>query len=429
MQIPAEQPFVPVITGGDVGAYSWAREFHEAFGVVSAVVPTRLNRNLKHSRILDAFPAGVMTDEQTTITALIDVAERLTDSGANPRPLVLLATYDHIVQAVLRHREELERWYVIPFPDRATVEQVADKESFAAICRRLGIPHPRETRLSMAEHDPARTEQIVAATLDELGADFPLILKAADSWAWAQTTFAGRRKVHRVEDAAELGRLLDAAAGAGFDDVFLLQELIPGPDSQMRVGSYFRDAAGRIRLRAVGEVLLEDHAPGLEGNSRAILTSADPRIDEHAETFLHEVDWHGFAMFDVKIDPRDGSPQFFEMNPRLGRNHFYLTAGGVNPAELVVQQHLAEALTGADVEPPRELPETTRPDALHTTVPLSLARRFADADQRARVDAAARAGAVHSPFRYRPDPDLRKRAYHAAVLLKSLREVRQHPPA
>ena len=63
MMVPAEQPFVPVITGGDVGAYSLAREFHEAYGVVSAVVPTAVNRNLRHSRILEAFPAGPMTEE------------------------------------------------------------------------------------------------------------------------------------------------------------------------------------------------------------------------------------------------------------------------------------------------------------------------------------------------------------------------------
>ena len=50
MRIPDSQPFVPVILGGDIGTYSLAREFHEAYGVTSVVVAAIVSADNMHSR-------------------------------------------------------------------------------------------------------------------------------------------------------------------------------------------------------------------------------------------------------------------------------------------------------------------------------------------------------------------------------------------
>src|SRR5699024_988207 len=69
-QIPASQPFVPVITGGDLGAYTLAREFHEAYGVISAVVPTADNLVVGGSKITQVFPAGPMFEASSVLEHL-----------------------------------------------------------------------------------------------------------------------------------------------------------------------------------------------------------------------------------------------------------------------------------------------------------------------------------------------------------------------
>ncbi|MDZ5078295.1 carbamoyl-phosphate synthase [Nesterenkonia sp. HG001] len=422
MRIPQEQAFVPVITGGDVGTYSLAREFHEAFGAISAIIPTTVNRNLKHSRILEAFPAGSMTTAEPVIAKLKEVAALLTDDGARPRPLLLLANYDHLVRFAVDHRAELEAvGYTIPYPSAQLLDRVALKENFYALCEELGVPYPKTAAYDCAAHTEQRAQSFAAEELAEAGVSFPLVLKAGDGGAWADISFEGRRKVHYVDDAEELTGLLGKAAGAGYTGVLIAQEHIPGPDSQLRLATFFSDQTGRVRLTAFGEVIVEDHAPGLEGNSPAVLTSRDEAVEKQGAALLRAIGWRGFAMFDIKVDPRDGVAKFFELNPRLGRNHHYLTASGVNPARLYVEEHLRGGLGGPDHQ-------VAKQPALHTTLPLPLVKKHASADQLRRITALAEQGRIVNPFFYDVDSDLRRTLYHRAMQGKAFRTYRQHPP-
>lgn len=443
--VPAEQPFVPVITGGDVGAYSLAREFHEAYGVISAVVPTTVNRNLRYSRILQAFPAGPMTEEGPVIDALVRVAGQL---RGQDRPLLLLASYDHLVRFAVRHRATLEAaGYTVPYPDEDALDAAALKENFYALCERLGVPYPKTATYDAGHHTGQAARRFAgglgdrpADGLGEAGAGaagvrFPVILKAGDGGAWADIRFEGRRKVHVVgEDggAAEIERLVTLASEAGYSGSLIVQELVPGPDSQLGIATFFRDGTGATRLVSYGEVIVEDHAPGTEGNARAVLAGRHPVITKMGTALLDALDWRGFAMFDTKIDPRTGQPQFLEMNPRLGRNHYYLTASGANPAPYLVEEYLgAENLTGLDTGLDTGLVTpglvTTAGPALTTTIPMSLVRRHATESQRQRIRQAAQQGRVVRPFSYDADRDLRREAYHRATELNSLRVFRSHP--
>lgn len=437
--VPAEQPFVPVITGGDVGAYSLAREFHEAYGVVSAVVPTAVNRNLRHSRILQSFPAGPMTQERPVIDALVRVAGELT--ARSPRPLLLLASYDHLVRFAVRHRATLEAaGYTVPYPDEDALDAAALKENFYALCERLGVPYPKTTTYDAGAHTPEAARRFAAGLGEagESGVRFPVILKAGDGGAWADIRFEGRRKVHVVheEDGAEKGgageieRLVTLASEAGYTGSLIVQELVPGPDTQLGIATFFRDGTGATRLVSYGEVIVEDHAPGTEGNARAVLASRHPVIADQGIALLDALDWRGFAMFDTKVDPRTGQPQFLEMNPRLGRNHYYLTAAGANPAPYLVEEYLGRDHATAGLATAGRVTAglvTTAGPALITTIPMSLVRRYATESQRRRIRQAAQQGKVIRPFSYGADRDLLREAYHRATELNALRVFRQHP--
>lgn len=442
--VPADQPYVPVITGGDVGAYSLAREFHEAYGVISAVVPTSVNRNLRHTRILQAFPAGPMTEEAPVIESLLRVARQLRqEGGTQDRPLLLLASYDHLVRFAVRNRDTLTAaGYILPYPDEDSLDAAALKENFYALCERLAVPYPKTATYDAGSHTPEAARRFAAGLDQRRGEDpgektgksgtsglqFPVILKAGDGGAWADVRFEGRRKVHVIqEDAgvAEVERLVTLASEAGYTGVLIVQEMVPGPDSQLGIATFFRDHTGSIRLVSYGEVIVEDHAPGTEGNARAVLASQHPVIAAQGAALLEALDWHGFAMFDTKIDPRTGQAQFLEMNPRLGRNHYYLTAAGANPAPYLVEEYLgSEGVTSGHITPGQV---TTAGPALTTTIPMSLVRRYASASQRESIRQAARQGRVVRPFSYRADRDLRRQAYHRATELNVLRIFRKHP--
>ncbi|MET1035987.1 MAG: carbamoyl-phosphate synthase [Arthrobacter sp.] len=448
MRIPDSQPFVPVILGGDIGTYSLAREFHEAYGAVCVAVPAGSNGVLEHSVAIDVRPAGTMVDEDAVVAHLLDLARELTADGANPRPLLLCGSLDLQVMLITRHRAALEPRYTIPYVPLATMERAALKQNFYALCDELGVPHPR----TLAYRTDAHPQPLP----DDL--PFPLIGKPADSSAWVRAKFAGKQKIHTIADRAELGDLLDRIAGSGYGEPFILQELVPGGDTNMRLCTYFSDRSGTVRFAGYGEVVVEEHAPIVLGNSAGIVTAVNEEVIEQGRRVLEHLGWTGFAMFDAKLDPRDGVVKFFELNPRLGRNHYYLTAAGHNAARFYVREYLGEgydagarpgrAAAGSAAVPPAGAgagtsagtiagttvagadtgPEILREEVLYTVLPLALLRRHLRGPVGEKAARLMRAGRVANPLRYRAERHPRRLLYIALSSLNQFRKFRQYPP-
>ena len=70
----------------------------------------------------------------------------------------------------------------------------------------------------------------------------------------------------------------------------VVQDLIPGDDSGMRILTCYCDSTGRMRFAAFGHVLLEEHTPGALGNPAGIITQADPVITEMLLNFADQLD-------------------------------------------------------------------------------------------------------------------------------------------
>lgn len=100
--------------------------------------------------------------------------------------------------------------------------------------------------------------------------------------AYAKVSFPGKAKVFTVESPAALDDLVDTLARAGYRGSFLVQGLVPGDDSGMRVLTCYGDADARVRFAAFGHVLLEEHAPGALGSPAVIITGAHPEVSAGA---------------------------------------------------------------------------------------------------------------------------------------------------
>ncbi|MEE1621443.1 carbamoyl-phosphate synthase [Zafaria sp. Z1313] len=415
MRIPDSQPFVPVILGGDIGTYSLAREFHEAYGVVSAAVPAQSNGVLEHSVAVDVRPAGTMVDESAVVAHLLALGAELTGNGANPRPLLLCGSLDLQVMLITRHRARLEPLYTIPYVPLELMERAALKQNFYALCAELGVPHP-----VTIEYDAGAHPRPLPAELP-----FPLIGKPSDSSAWVRARFAGKQKVHSIADRAELEDLLERIASSGYEGTFILQESIPGGDENMRLCTYFCDAPGSVRLAAYGEVVVEEHAPIVLGNSAAIVVARDDEVIAQGRRILEHLGWTGFGMFDAKLDPRDGVVKFFELNPRLGRNHYYVTAAGHNAARYYVRSAL-----GPDFEP-SGLPEgmaVADAEVLYTVLPAPLLKRHLRGPVGGKAARLLRARRAVNPLRYRAERHPRRLLYLAISAANQFRKYAKYPP-
>jgi D-aspartate ligase len=399
----------PVVLGGDIGAYSVARAFHEAYGVRSIVVSTVATGVVRHSRIVTNVVEPGIGDPVTAVARLRAIA----DEHAGKR-LILLGSADWLVRTIVENRAQLEDRYVIPYVDRETLDLVTDKEHFGRLCLELGLGHPT-TVVHRVQGDGGP---------DAAGLRFPVIAKTADTAAYHEVEFAGKKKVFTVDTPAELDDLMARVRGSGYAGSFIIQDLIPGDDSGMRILTCYCDADAKVRFASFGHVLLEEHTPGALGNPAGIITCADAEIVAQARRLLEHIGWTGYANFDLKYDPRDGRTVFFELNPRLGRSNFYVTAAGRNTVEMYVREHvqgLDPLPPGADAEPAVE--------HLYTVLPKRLLLRYVlDPTLRRRAAGLFRSGRATNPLWYRAERDPRRIAYLVIAQLNQFRKYRTHYP-
>ncbi|UYG16727.1 hypothetical protein BRM3_14185 [Brachybacterium huguangmaarense] len=406
----------PVVVGGDIGAYSLARAFHEAYGIRTVIVSRLAGWHVTDSAITVNVHCDDPFDHEALAPVLADIAGRI----AHGR-LILLGSADATVKPIIRVRDETDvlddRW-VVPYVDLETFRAGTEKQNFTALCERLGVDHPATRIVDLADDvDPAL----------EVPFTFPVIAKPADVSAWKQISFPGKQKVHTVASPEELIALLRAIRGSGYRSSVIVQDRIPGDDQNMRILTCYCDEQSRVRFASWGRTLLEEHSPGAIGNPAAIITGTDPAMVDQAQRLCTELGWTGYANFDLKFDPRDGRTKFFELNPRLGRSNYYVTAGGHNPVTWYVDEHIGGGL------PPvadGELPEIVQdqPEVLYTVVPVALVKHYTTLpDARAQLRRVLAARRVANPLVYRGvERSPRRWAHIAAAMANYVRKFRRH---
>ena len=400
---------LPVVLGGDIGVYAIGRSFHEAFGVTSVCVASSPTVAITRSRIFSVEHLPARSSDDQALAVLHGLA------AANPgRSLVLMANHDVHSAFVARHAEELSQWYSLPFPDEETIDHVTDKAHFARVCADVGVLTPRTVVVDMA----ASADRAWRAP--EVEFPFPVVAKAARGDAYDAVDFPGKRKIWFLETREELSDLWEALRRAGFRGTFLVQELIPGDNTQMRSITAYVDSDGHISLIGSARVLLEDHAPTMIGNPVSMITEAFPDLWDAASRVLTASRYRGFANFDVKVDPRDGRAVFFEVNPRIGRNSWYMSAAGANPmipmvADLVEHRPIAD--------------QQVREEILYSLVPDRLLLRYLRDDAlRERVRRLIADGRRVDPLEYPVETDARRRAILTLQKLNQFRKFHRYYP-
>ena len=407
----ARPALLPVAVGGDIGTYALLRAFHEAYGCDAICVSSVETRAMSHSSFVTTVVVPGIDDAQTLVAALEDVAARHPD-----RTLVLLTNADWYVATLVAHAERLRRRYLLPVCTPEAFAAVSTKTGFAAICDRLGVPTPRTVPVDVPALAAAGGRAAIAAL--DVPLDFPVIAKPSSSDEYHFLQMPGKRKVYPLADRGQLDDLLGRLVDAGYTGTFLVQDMIPGDETHMRSLTAYRDSRGAVTVLASGRVLLQEHTPGALGIPAAILVEPYDDAMDAARRILDAADYTGFANFDFKLDARTGRHVFFEVNPRVGRNNWYVTAGGASTARAVVAD-LVEGRSTPTVRAEREV--------LYNVVPFRLLLRYiADPMLRARLRAVRRAGRMVHPLR--GDTPWRRRVVVELVTLNYVRKFRRYYP-
>lgn len=409
---PGSHPIVrPIVLGGDIGAYATARAFHEAYRVVSVVVSSASVGPVRDSSIIDLRVVADIGDAGVLRQTLTAIAAEEPDT-----PHLVVASADWLVEAVVGAAADLATTapnLTVPYPDAATVARASDKAQVMAACRELGIGHPDTTVVDLTGDGDAHLPELT----------YPRVVKVASTTAAHAVTYPGQAKVHVVDGDAAARDLLARMAGAGLRGPVLLQEQLPGGDSSMAAANVFVGRDHQVRFAQFGRVLLEEHTPTALGNSVAQVT-ADAGSDEVAAGVLEQVSrllvelgWSGFANVDL-MRAADGSYRVLEVNPRVGRSGYAVTASGYNVAQMYVREFVEHEASSARLG--------TR-EHLFTVVPVVLLWLFARRSWPV-VWRMVRRRRVTNPLYYRAERNPRRWLYVAVAMVNQARKLaRTHP--
>ena len=379
--------FIPVLLGSDVNVYGMARSFHEAYGIPSvAIGKGRLNAT-SNSRIVSVEVVEPnLEDDEVFCKTLMDFAGRY----PKEQTLLLVPCGDNYIKLLVRNQDKLRPYYRFECISEELLMRLSIKESFYEVCTEHGFAFPKTTACSYENYKNV-----------ELPFDFPVIIKPSNSVAYWNCKFPHKKKVFVAQNKEEFTAILNAIYGSSYKDHLILQEYIPGDDSQMRVMNCYCGSDKKVKLIALGQALLEEHSPEGIGSYAAIINTRDDALAQQMKNFLEDIGYVGFANFDMKLDPRDGKYKLFEMNLRQGRSSFFVTASGYNLAKWLAD----------DVIYRKEQPLTIADNkVLWSIIPKGVIYRYvADESLKAQAKALIQEGKYCQSLYYKPDMSMKRR--------------------
>jgi predicted ATP-grasp superfamily ATP-dependent carboligase len=229
------------------------------------------------------------TDADGFIDALVAAAP------ADHRP-ILIDLEGHALDAIVSRLAEVEKHYQLLVPDYETIDIAQDKAKTARYFTQIGLAAPITT---------------VADSLLDLEAwqgDYPAVLKPRRGKGGR-----GQIKVASLEEAREVWLQLKPSTG-----MYLMQEWIPGPVSNLVSVGVLADAASKLVGLFSAQRLAVVQTPHIpEGPTAYIRSHYNEKYLQTARQFVARSGWRGPAEFEFKIDERDQSLKILEINPRL----------------------------------------------------------------------------------------------------------------
>ena len=201
------------------------------------------------------------------------------------------------------------------------------------------------------------------------------------------------KKVYTAASKGEAEIIIRRIYGSGYPEKIILQDMIPGDDSKMRVLTAYSDRSGKVRMMCLGHVLLEEHTPKGLGNHCAIITEQNRELMEKFKNYLEEMGFVGYSNFDIKYDERDKTFRAFEINLRLGRSNYYVTSAGCNVAKYIVEDYVGNRKFDGTYFCDNEI--------FWHSVPKGVVYEYCrDKNEVARAKALAKAGKAHASLWY-----------------------------
>ena len=247
--------------------------------------------------------------EQEFVAFLLRVAAREKNRPA------LFITSDDFLLPVSRNRKELEQHYLMNLPSPQIIESIADKFRQYTLALNAGIPVPQTF---FAEN----MDQVLEIK-DRI--PLPAFIKGAEVTLWRKKMGVASKGfvVHTKEELLNTFERVFRCGANG-----LVQELIPGPDTNHYKSSCYLSRKGEILL-AFGLQKIRQQPAGF--GFGCLVQSVDyPEMLSLGKDLFTRIGYRGVGSAEFKLDMRDNKLKLIELNPRYWQQNALAEKCGMN---------------------------------------------------------------------------------------------------
>jgi D-aspartate ligase len=248
---------------------------------------------------------------------LVDLLIRF-GSGQKAKP-VLFYEQDAQLLFVSRNREKLSQAFRFIIAKPELVEDLVDKGRFQVLAERLNLPVPQTQRVQPG----------IDTTPKNIDVRFPVVVKPL----WRRTSWRASGEMAKVIQINSREALHDVwPRWSEQGDDLLLQELIPGPETQIESYHVYCNEQGNIVGEFTGRKIRT--LPTSHGHSTALTITDAADVIALGRSLVEKLHLRGVAKFDFKRD-QFGMLHLLEVNPRFNLWHHLGAVAGVNLPALV----------------------------------------------------------------------------------------------
>ena len=309
-----------LLDGHTVQSVSVARALKKTGYKVSAFISERLSFGAVCRYIDERIWAPHTGDSERYIRFLSDYLTR-------NRVDVIIPMYDDSAELLLEARFSVR----CAVPDFPVFDKAHDKWKLMELCRKCGFPHPATERLS---------EENIEMAAAYVG--FPAIIKPNIS-AGAK----GIVQVNSIEDIVRKFPVIYRQFGA-----CTLQHFINHSGIYYNVMLY-RSVQGHLIGWTVLKIMR--YFPLKGGTSCYCETIRHDSLIRICAQVLDELQWVGFADFDIMEEKDTGKLKIIEINPRIPASIHGAYVSGVNFPDIIVRDVMGESVEQSGYRPGKSL--------------------------------------------------------------------------
>lgn len=312
-----------IVLGTDETAYGIARVIHENYNIMPKLFGAGELPQTSHSKILHRESFKGFNKDEVFLKVMNEYYENNKDNN-----IILLPVSDVYTGLLIRNYDKLRNKYLFNVPTIENDRELRDKEDFYNACDKFNIPYPKTVVID--SKDDNRIEEI----------NVPVVIKWPDTIDSLNYQFDGRKKVYFINTKQELSDTVNHIYDSGYIGSLVIQDFITGGDDTNYSLNAYVDQNGKVRMMVLGQALLGDKHPSKVGNHYIIYTLGNDELYKQYKQFLEDVNYRGFANFDIKYDPVSNTFMTYEVNIRFPASVFFIAAGGVNYIDFIIRDLL-----------------------------------------------------------------------------------------